>query len=76
MAQLPGWKARVHLRGAIQNGPGTARLHTFSQDVRFSVRLLRKNPGFAAAAILLTSNCNSPANRWILATVIRRTPRS
>ena len=51
-------RARLELGGPEQvkencrDARGTRWLDDFSQDVRFALRMLRKNPGFAAVALL------------------------
>ena len=55
MSRLPRWMGGVHGQDARLNAPGdrwNSGLHSFSQDVLFGLRLLRRNPGFTAAAIL------------------------
>ena len=37
----------------MRKGGGTTMLETLRQDVRFALRTLRRNPGFAAAAVLV-----------------------
>ena len=55
MAPLSRWVAASYSRFAAQkvrSDDRGAELSSFVQDVRYSLRLLRKNPGFTAAAIL------------------------
>jgi hypothetical protein len=55
MAPLSGWVAALCSRFAAQNVRSDRRgaeLSNLGKDVRYSVRLLSRNPGFTAAAIL------------------------
>lgn len=52
MTRLSQWPGGLDPGEAVRDDRWGGRLNTWTQDVRYSVRLLRKNPGFAAAAIL------------------------
>ena len=52
MTRLARWLGGLDSAGVVRDERWGGRLNTWTQDVWYSVRLLRKNPGFAAAAIL------------------------
>ncbi len=52
MTRLSQWLGRLDSSGAVRDDRRGGKLNTWTQDVRYSVRLLRKDPGFTAAAIL------------------------
>src|SRR3984885_5670973 len=61
----------------IPNCPGGARMSSFWQDVRYSLRMIAKAPGFAAIAILtlaLGIGANTTIFTWINSTLLNPIP--
>src|SRR5580704_17747929 len=61
----------------IPNCPGGARMNSFWQDVRYSLRMITKAPGFPAIAILtlaLGIGANTTIFSWINSTLLSPVP--
>src|ERR1700729_4049066 len=61
----------------IPNCPGGARMNSFWQDVRYSLRMIAKAPGFAAIAILtlaLGIGANTTIFSWINSALLNPVP--
>src|ERR1700729_1894358 len=61
----------------IPNCPGGARMSSFWQDVRYSLRMIAKAPGYAATAILtlaLGIGANTTIFSWINSTLLNPVP--
>src|ERR1700723_1350939 len=61
----------------IPNCPGGARMNSFWQDVRYSLRMIAKAPGYAAIAVLtlaLGIGANTTIFSWINSTLLNPIP--